>query len=173
MPDASSTTISVLSLAVAGVAVFVGPLVTWAIAKRQMAITERQIASAARIADKQVIAPMRQEWINDLRKLLAEVLSASLHYYVAGYENRSDADYRRMTDVQQQMELMLNPTEDLHRGLVTAVSVLVAAIEDERKFHEFPALHQRANELAHLVLKAEWERLKRGEPISSAAARTA
>ena len=96
-----------------------------------MAITKGQMEAAQRIADKQVMAPMRQAWINDLRKLLAEVLSASLHYYVAGYENRSDADYGRMSDVQQQIELMLNPTEDLHRGLVKAVSVLVAAIEDE------------------------------------------
>jgi hypothetical protein len=173
MPTSDPTTISILSLVVAGVAVFVGPLVTWAIAKQQMAITKGQIDTAQRIADKQVIAPMRQAWINDLRKLLGEVLSASLHYYVAGYENRSDADYRRMTDVQQQMELMLNPTEDLHRGLVKAVGVLVAAIEDEAKFHEFPDLHKRANDLGHLVLKAEWERLKRGEPISSGVDRTA
>ncbi len=61
--------IPVLSLIVAALAVFVGPLISWLVAKRQL-------ASSLEVANKQIIAPMRQAWINDLRDLLAELTSS-------------------------------------------------------------------------------------------------
>ena len=30
---------------------------------------------------------MRQEWINDLRELVAELTSSALHYFTAGHES--------------------------------------------------------------------------------------
>ena len=76
-------TIPVLSLVVAALAVFVGPLISWLVAKHQ-------VASSLEVANKQIIAPMRQAWINSLRDLLAELTSSALHYHVAGFEERTD-----------------------------------------------------------------------------------
>jgi len=45
--------IPVLSLLVAAIAVFVGPLISWSIANRQ-------VQSSLAVANKQIIAPMRQ-----------------------------------------------------------------------------------------------------------------
>ena len=47
-------------LIIAILAVFIGPLISWHIAKRQ-------IESPANVANRQIPAPMRQEWINGLK----------------------------------------------------------------------------------------------------------
>lgn len=86
--------IPVLSLLVAALAVFVGPLVSWA-------MTRRQLEASQRIASRQLVGPMRQAWINDLRAKLAELLSSALHYFVAGFEDRTDKEYRRLTQLEQ------------------------------------------------------------------------
>lgn len=74
--------IPILSLVVAALAVFVSPLVSWLVARRQfkntLELTQRQINSSLAVANKQIIAPMRQKWINDLRDLVAELTSDSL-----------------------------------------------------------------------------------------------
>jgi Zn-dependent protease with chaperone function len=82
--------IAILSLVVAALAVFVGPLISWFVSKRQL-------ASSLEVANKQVVAPMRQAWINNLRDVLSELLSSALHYYVSGFEDRSDAEYLPQT----------------------------------------------------------------------------
>src|SRR5688572_28614420 len=94
--------IPVLSLVVAALAVVVGPLISWFIAKRQL-------ASSPEVANKQIVAPMRQAWINNLRDLLAELISSALHYYVAGSEERTDEVYRRLTLIEHKVAMMLNP----------------------------------------------------------------
>jgi len=66
--------IPVLSLMVAALAVFFGPLLS------------------ARVAKRAMLGPMRQKWINDLRELLSEISSRCLHYFQAGYEDRSDQE---------------------------------------------------------------------------------
>jgi hypothetical protein len=52
--------IPTLSLIVAALAVCFGPWISLRIAKRRM-------ASSAEVANKQITAPMRQAWINNLR----------------------------------------------------------------------------------------------------------
>jgi uncharacterized protein YneF (UPF0154 family) len=66
--------IPILSLAVAALAVFVGPFITLRISRRQFELSRR-------IADKQIVAPMRQAWINNLREKVAELSSSALHYW--------------------------------------------------------------------------------------------
>jgi hypothetical protein len=54
---------------------FIAPLISWHIAKRQ-------IESPANVANTQITAPVRQEWINDLREPVA-----ALHDFTAGHES--------------------------------------------------------------------------------------
>ena len=82
----------ILSLVVAALAVFVGPIISWIIAKRHTASSVRNVSLQAetslRIANKQIVAPMRQAWINSLRDLIAELAGKCAHYWAAGSEER-------------------------------------------------------------------------------------
>jgi hypothetical protein len=63
-----------MSLIIAALAVFVGPLVTLRIGRKQIELSRR-------IASKQVVAPMRQAWINTFREKLAELTGNAFHYW--------------------------------------------------------------------------------------------
>jgi len=75
-----------LSLFVALVAAFAGPLVTMVVARFQLRMHQQQLAQHAiqfreqllqqsGQTKQQVISPMRQQWINTLRDTVAEILS--------------------------------------------------------------------------------------------------
>ena len=148
--------VPVLSLVVAILAVFVGPMISWAIARRQLEASQR-------IASQQLIGPMRQAWINELRKAVAELLSSGLHYFVAGFEDRTDQEYRRLTELEHEVILMLNPREEDHMALLGAIRNMIAALEGGKQHdQQFAEEHKRTAELARRVLKAEWNRVKEG-----------
>jgi hypothetical protein len=102
-----NTWISLISTCIALVAVIVGPIVSWRIAKRQ------------------VVSPTRQQWINDLRSRIADLMSASHHFFVAwpggdlpeGEEMEAKA-HRKMLFLYREIELMLNPNEKDHQVLL-------------------------------------------------------
>ena len=142
-----------LSLIVAALAVVVGPTVSWAIAKRQ-------VRASLEASSRQITAPMRQAWINKLRELLAELTSSALHYYVAGYEERTDDEYRRVTLLEAHIQLMLNPNEKDHQRLVALMRSMVAEVEGG-KSREFPGLHTEFIALSQKVLKSEWDRVRK------------
>lgn len=148
----NSISLPLASLVVAGLAVFFGPLVTLFIAKRQ-------IATSLAVSNKQIIAPMRQAWINSLRDLLAEMLSSTLHYYVSGFENRDDAEYQRLQLLESKIELMLNPNENDHEALELAVREMVSVL-GKRDRMEFPNLHKKVTSLARHIFKQEWNRVR-------------
>lgn len=152
--------VSILSLIVAALAVFVGPIVSWFLARRER-------ASDLEVANKQIVAPMRQAWINELRELLAEFTSSALHYYAAGFEDRTDEEYRRLTLLEHKIVMMLNPAEDDHKRLEGLMRELVSAIRcDSKSEGKFPSLHCAVMELSRKVFKREWNRVKeRIQPI--------
>jgi len=147
--------IPVLSLLVAALAVFVGPLVSWAVARRQLQISQR-------IASRQLVGPMRQAWIHELRRALAELLSSALHYFVAGFEDRTDKEYRRLTELEQEVILMVNPNEKEHVALLGTIRQMVGALETGRLEDQFISSHKQATELAQRILKTEWNRVREG-----------
>ncbi|HEV2265463.1 MAG TPA: hypothetical protein VGR79_13150 [Stellaceae bacterium] len=156
----TESAIPVLSLAVALLAVFVGPLISWYIAKRQ-------IESSLAVANKQIVAPMRQAWINNLRDILAELTSSALHYYVAGFEDRTDAEYRTLTLLEHKIQLMLNPQEKDHKQLEALIKKMILAIgagrDGDRPFNE---CHPAVIDLSRKILKREWDRVKNGIPTA-------
>lgn len=160
--------IPTLSLIVAALAVFVGPIISWSIAKRQISaaslLARDQIRSSLEASNKQIIAPMRQAWINNLRDVLSELTSSSLHYYVSGFEDRAEKEYQRVTLLESKVKLMLNAKEDDHQRLEVLIRKMVAAIQYEKgKKDEFPDLHTEVVALSRIILKREWDRVK--EPI--------
>jgi hypothetical protein len=108
--DRGFMSIPTLSLIVAVLAVFFGPLISLWLAKRQ-------IASSAEVANKQIIAPMRQAWINNLRDHVAELTGDALHYFTAGHDFKGYQNLQRLTFLESKIQLMLNPNEPDHQRL--------------------------------------------------------
>jgi len=160
--------IPILSLIVAALAVFVGPIISWSIAKRQIRaaslLAKDQIRSSLEASNKQIIAPMRQAWINNLRDVLSELTSSALHYYVSGFEDRTEKEYQRVKLLESKVRLMLNAKEDDHQRLEALIRKMIAAIHYEKgKEDVFPDLHTEVVALSRTILKREWDRVK--EPI--------
>lgn len=146
--------ISILSLIVAILAVFVGPFVSWFIARRQL-------ASSLEVANKQIVAPMRQAWINSLRDLLAELTSTALHYHVAGFDERTDEEYRRLTHLEHKVAMMLNPLEDDHKRLEELIGKMISGLERGRDAEaDFPDVHLAVMDLSRQIFKREWNRVR-------------
>lgn len=135
--------IPILSLVVAALAVFFGPLL------------------AARSAKRAMLGPMRQKWINELRALLSEVSSRCLHYYQAGYEDRTEEEYQHITDLEHQIIFMINPNEPEHQALVKIVRNMVGGLEKGKDGDkEFISSYEQLLKEGRAVLKKEWEVVK-------------
>jgi hypothetical protein len=161
--------IPILSLIIAALAVFFGPLISWRITKRQIEssveLATLQIESSAEVANKQIIAPMRQAWINHLRELVAELTSATLHYFKAGHDFEGYKNFQRLTFLESMIQLMLNPNEEDHQKLEWMIHDMMRALEalqhgDEKGRETFIATHPEVIKLSRQVLKREWNRVK-------------
>jgi hypothetical protein len=159
-PD-QSLELALLSLVVAALAVFVGPLVSWH-------VTRLQIRASLRSANKQILAPMRQQWIESLRDLISELVSEAHHLYVAAADEDSDEGAvanesvrRRMRFLVQKIDLMVNPSEEPHQELVEQLGRLVSAA-DRRGVGaaDFAGLHAAVTDTSRRVFKQEWNRIR-------------
>ena len=128
-------------------------------------IATLHIRALAEVADKQITAPMRQAWINQLRELLAELTADTVISRVAGgVGKRSEEDTRRLFLLLGHIELMLNPNEADHQCLDKLMRALVKEITDGQGTYD--ELFARRGELiafSQKILKREWSRVK--EPI--------
>lgn len=165
MTEQTNFLLPVLSLVVAALAVFVGPILAWFVAKRQTAIAltnaELQSTTSLQIANKQIVAPMRQAWINNLRDLLAELLGKSEHYWAAGFEDREDEEYQRITELENKLALFINPKEDDHSHLLEQVEKMTQGISGGLSGNKaFWEAHEEVKKLSQSILKKEWNRVK-------------
>jgi hypothetical protein len=149
--------ISVISLAIAALAVVVGPLITLYISKNQSKAT-------LQLAKQQLLGPMRQAWINELRELVVEVTSNSLHYWSTGtYENLENEEYNRIIHIQHKVRLMINPAEEDHTKLFKEIESMVNAAgassgKEDKIFFE---AYNTVINTAQSVLKREWDVVKK------------
>lgn len=135
--------IPALSLLVALAAVFIGPLIS------------------ARAAKYAMLGPMRQKWINDLRGLLSEISGSCLHYWQAGYEDRTDEEYKRITDLTHQVIFHLNPHEKEHNKLIEVIRSLEGSLSKGKKGDkEFFKAYEDLLDQGRKVLKTEWKVIK-------------
>ena len=137
--------VPLLSLVVASLAVFFGPLVS------------------AYIAKKQIVAPLRQEWTNSLRKLIAEICSRSQDYRHIGAESPLDNELRMIFSLSNEIELFLNPSDESHKNLLSHIQSMVMLLkgglpDDEKKFWEARA---KVMKLTKDILVSEWEGQKK------------
>ena len=142
-----------LSVLVALIAVFLGPLLS------------------AWVARRQIVAPIRQKWIDELRNLITEFLSTAQMLVVVeetnGILNKEDIDtetYKKMLSIERKLTLMLNPNESLHNELMEDIRELLDKIEHGvSNLLEFGPLVRKITETAQKILKKEWVRVKKGK----------
>lgn len=149
-------TVPVLSLIVAALAVFVGPVIGW-IAGRQ------QMQASLAVANKQILAPMRQAWINQLRDNVAEFVSKTMHYYVAGFDDRTDAEYQKLELLENRIALMVNVDEPDHKELLEIMRRAISALErghNQNQECQFLTAHDALVPLSRKILRREWGRVK-------------
>ncbi len=156
MVEFSKSALPFLSLIIAMLAVVVGPLIS-------MRISKKQNANNLRIANKQIIAPIRQSWINELRGLLADITGKCSHYWASGYEDRSDAEYQYITESINKLNLYINPKEESHLKLIVYITEMHNALlsgSSTESDAEFWKSHKLSIDQSQFVLKKEWERVK-------------
>ena len=104
------------------------------------------------------IAQFRQDWILELRGELAAV--QAIMFRVSQTNAKvSDAAVEEFTLRINNVFLMLNPLEERTKELRSALAEVGAALRSTESDHK-KSLVRRFEEIAHAILKAEWERLK-------------
>jgi hypothetical protein len=139
--DITSYWIPLLSLVIAGLAVFVGPIIS------------------ARIAKRQIVAPLRQEWTNSLRKLIAEICSRGADYRHIGAESPLDNELRTIFALSIEIELFLDPADKSHKKLLGEIQNMVMLLkgtlpDDDSKFWK---ARNNVMVLTRSIFVSEWE----------------
>ncbi|MEJ1371037.1 MAG: hypothetical protein RPU61_07060 [Candidatus Sedimenticola sp. (ex Thyasira tokunagai)] len=148
----SSEIISFLAMLVSLTAVIVGPIVTFKVAKRQ------------------IVSPIRQKWIDELRELISEYLSECEKLLVLGEDgilNKEETDekiFTRLLYLEQKLKLMLNPNEERHIELLKIVKEITEEIHHGvGNIIDFGGKLKGATEVSQKILKEEWVRVKSGD----------
>lgn len=156
--------LSLVSACTALVASVAGPLVTLSVARRQF--------------NANVLSANRQKWIEGLRDLLAELVSLLVSALVVKSKWRHNWDkgrgpiegdpemlakLERIVLVQWKIRLLINPTEADHQELYRTIDTAFKRIQsEETQESESEADIETITWLAQVILKREWERVKRG-----------
>ncbi len=141
--------IPVGSLVVALAAVFVGPWVSM------------------RIARKQTVLPLRREWIEDLRRETAGLISEANYFIsmrmIEGSDIRDVLECQKRSNLSvAKIRLMVNPDVDSHAKLIKSVLCLSDLLRPERavNLEEFATAVLNAENAAREVFIQEWAKVK-------------
>ena len=100
--------------------------------------------------------PARHSWAQATRGSIAELLGLTLHYYVSGADDRTDAEYRELAILEQKIVLLLNPADSEHQALVKAIRAVVAGAEaGYSPDSDFPDTHSEVVAISRRMLARE------------------
>ena len=155
--------------------------------KTQIEIAQKQNETQIQIAKEQfetqrkiAVQQARQEWINELREEVANFSSAVLLLTLVSPPDSDEFSMEQFHDSLRAVELpasriklMLNVNEEDHNELDLLINEIIlnnefienakTEKEFERLFDELDARRDKLMTIAPIILKREWERVKRGE----------
>ena len=147
-PFVVSNWVSLLPLLISVLAVTIGPLV------------------ALRISKKQIVSPIRQKWIDDLRELISEYLSVCEGLIVLGKDDMLNQEvmdenlYKRLLLLEQKLKLKLNPNEEMHQELLEIIHLLTDGVhQGVTNILQFGGWLKGATEITRKILKEEWQKI--------------
>ncbi|MDR3736148.1 MAG: hypothetical protein P4L10_11495 [Acidobacteriaceae bacterium] len=173
----SSAALPVLSLVVALLAVFVGPILTWKLTGRQIKeardATDKQLEAAKRSANKQIVAPLREAWIRTLRTKIAQLCSR-MSALIVHTEGISIKEIFDLYEIRTEIILMLNLEESDHQRLNLLLDKFLSlkmpktpktedtrTTEEEKKvLAKMYAVRNEIEEVSRAIFKREWTRVK-------------
>ncbi len=127
------------------------------------AVAKQQVESAQSVARTQLIMPMREAWIGQLRSKLAEFFAISLDVFVTADERIGEVDTSRLSLVHLEAILMLNPEEPSHVELIKTLQEIADTVAGDRLNEDRLAIAlAKGKDLSHSILKSEWRRAKEG-----------
>ena len=161
--------VAIISAATALIAVVVGPISAYLIAKRQITAT--------------VVSTNRQAWINQLRDHLSQLHSLLFRLPMAlkipggiltgqqgsGLFDRYNAALDEAALLRAKIVLMLNPKEPPHVDLAQLLDKALSAAseaaisESQPKLDELLGYREQLTSMSQKILKAEWVRVKAGK----------
>ena len=150
--------VTVAALIIAVVTVVAASLVTYNAARRQ-------IEASLKLGYHQIIAPMRQAWINKLRERIAAYIGISSEMGIR-IQNMSTLDepsyraYRELLAIREEIYLLLHMGEEDHEQIAREVHNINQLVS-EYKANDLGSAHGRLREITQKVLKAEWEVTKK------------
>ena len=148
--------IPISSLIIAALAVFVGPLIS-------SKMGEKQLTTTSSIAKKNIVAPIRQNWINELRQILAKLTTTCAYFWTEEKEERRELYHLEVRALIGQLELYINPQEDEHKELLKRVVRMESSMfgkDEPEHVSGFWFAHRETIEQSQKILKIEWERVK-------------
>ncbi|UTW47125.1 hypothetical protein [Bacterioplanoides sp. SCSIO 12839] len=152
----SDDILPVLSLIIAALAVFVGPFISSYIASKQLSATNA-------IAKKNIIAPIRQNWINELRIILSSLTTTCAYFWTEEDEDKRESYHLEVRALIGKLELYINANEEDHQELLKRVTRMESSMFGEDTpdhISGFWVAHRRTVEQSQKILKLEWERVK-------------
>jgi hypothetical protein len=114
------------------------------------------------VANKQIIGPMRQAWINRLREMIAELCAEVVVYgtFPKGSLNITES-IKKIFLLHQEIKLTINPGEQSHKELESAISDMISALtEDPVSQDKLTKSRPKVQQLTQQILKTEWNRVK-------------
>jgi hypothetical protein len=102
----------------------------------------------ARSTGDRAIATMRLQWVQDLRKILSEY-----HSVLVSYEK---TDYRKVSDLGTQLDLMLN-LDEVEQLALWEIADKIFRMEKERRV----GMDAELMSAGRVVLKNEWKKIKK------------
>ena len=152
-------------LLIAFVAIIVAPLIQYRIAKKQIHAS--------------TVTANRQDWINNLRNLMAEFDSVAFEILPKKTYNDGSVDMGvLMTSISKlkyllkKINLFLNPTEENAQKIIQTMNDILLSVIDsydddinKRKINgeRFAEQQKEFIIISQIILKEEWERVKRGD----------
>jgi hypothetical protein len=120
--------------------------------KSAQEIAQQQIESAQSVARLTLAVPARQAWETQFRGKLASFLARSFDTYL--HPDAPEQDTLTVATLSFEVSLMLDPSENVHRGLNEELSKLSsAATLKPRDPKAFKEATERVRAMAHFVLK--------------------
>lgn len=127
------------------------------------------------ISKEQKTSEFRQAWINSLReeisRFLGEINSIQKLILINKTatedkkEETSNAVIKesvKFREIQSKIQLLINPKEDKHKALVLLIETI---IENTKRLEDNDENIKNLTKKSQEVLKDEWDRVKRGEPV--------
>jgi hypothetical protein len=129
---------------------------------------------SAKIARRQVLSPLREKWISELRDLLAKFMTVILKIDNAleskGGSSEETNDFSKSTFeewmyIQSKIELLINPNKIDHIELVKFCKIMFNLLSDCEggiDIIEFRKCRDDMIDISRKILKTEWEEVKKG-----------